>query len=175
MYGTWEQLQEEKKTIRPRKIEINLSDADVKRVSKKVAKHGLTVEELIENFIGDLVDGTNNNGSDERMYANEWFERCWFGTLPENNFLVYLLEYGKIEFVVEAWQDIEYNKENLDDEVLDDCQKIIDQYWEDYMQHLEEKECGAFDEEMKKVLEYWERYQSFLDERQRSSDVRNHG
>jgi hypothetical protein len=175
MYGTWEELQAEIKTIRPRKIEIKLSDADVKRVSKKAAKHGLTVEELIENFIGDLVDGTRNNGSDERMYANEWLERCWFGALPENNFLVYLLEYGKIEFVVKSWQYLEYNKENLSDDVLDECQKTIDKYWEDYRQRSEEKECGAFDEEMKKVLEYWERYQSFLDEGQRSSDVRNQG
>lgn len=175
MYGTWEELQEEINTIRSRKIEINLSDADVKRVSKKAAKHGLTVEELIENFIGDLVDGTNNNGSDERMYANEWFERCWFGTLPEENtFLVYLLEYGNIEFVVEAWQDIEYNKEDLSDEALDDCQKIIDQYWEDYMQRSKEKECGVFDEEMKKVLEYWERFQRLYDG-QKSNYVSNQG
>ena len=64
MYGTWEQLQEEKKTIRPRKIEINLSDADITRIYEKAGKHGITVEELIENFIGDLVDGTHYNGSD---------------------------------------------------------------------------------------------------------------
>lgn len=41
--------QEEIETIRPRKIEVKLSDADVKRISQKAAAHGLTVGKLIEN------------------------------------------------------------------------------------------------------------------------------
>lgn len=63
------QQQEEIETIRSRTIEVKLSDADVKRISEKAAAHGLTVGELIENFIGDLVCGTYSNGSDERMYG----------------------------------------------------------------------------------------------------------
>ena len=144
MYGTWEQLQEEKKTIRPRKIEINLSDADITRIYEKAGKHGITVEELIENFIGDLVDGTHNNGSDERMYANEWFERCWFGGFSENTFLGYLLESEQnIKHVIDVWQDIEYNEEDLDEddeEYLDYCKKLIDEYWEEYRKYSEEKD-----------------------------------
>lgn len=46
------QQQEEIETIRSRTIEVKLSDADVKRISEKAAAHGLTVGELIENFIG---------------------------------------------------------------------------------------------------------------------------
>lgn len=65
------QQQEEIETIRSRTIEVKLSDADVKRISEKAAAHGLTVGELIENFIGDLVCGTYSNGSDERMYAEQ--------------------------------------------------------------------------------------------------------
>lgn len=48
------QQQEEIETIRSRTIEVKLSDADVKRISEKAAAHGLTVGELIENFIGDF-------------------------------------------------------------------------------------------------------------------------
>lgn len=48
------QQQEEIETIRSRTIEVKLSDADVKRISEKAAAHGLTVGELIENFIGAL-------------------------------------------------------------------------------------------------------------------------
>ena len=33
-----------------------------------------TIGELIENFAGDLVGGTYSNGSDERDYADQWFE-----------------------------------------------------------------------------------------------------
>ena len=57
------QQQEEIETIRSRTIEVKLSDADVKRISEKAAAHGLTVGELIENFIGDLVCGTYSNHS----------------------------------------------------------------------------------------------------------------
>ena len=33
-----------------------------------------------ENFVGDLVGGTYSNGSDERDYADQWFERAVQGT-----------------------------------------------------------------------------------------------
>jgi hypothetical protein len=75
---TYNGQQEEIKTIRERTIILNLSDADMKRISEKASDAGLTVAELLQNFIGDLVDGTYSNGSDERMRANQWFNRCWF-------------------------------------------------------------------------------------------------
>lgn len=37
---------------------ISLSDADVKRLALKAASGGLLPEELLQNFIGDLVRGT---------------------------------------------------------------------------------------------------------------------
>lgn len=100
------QQQEEIETIRSRTIEVKLSDADVKRISEKAAAHGLTVGELIENFIGDLVCGTYSNGSDERMYAEQWFERCWFGMFPDLTFLRYLIEWGGLDEVIGAWENI---------------------------------------------------------------------
>lgn len=105
--------QEEIETIRPRKIEVKLSDADVKRISQKAAAHGLTVGKLIENFIDDLVGGTYSNGSDERMYAEQWFERCWFGMLPDFTFLKYLIEWGFIEDALETWESISDHEEEI--------------------------------------------------------------
>ena len=64
-YG--EQQAEEIKTIRERNITVKLSDADCNRLARKCGEHGLTVGELIENFIGDLVDGTHSNGSDKKL------------------------------------------------------------------------------------------------------------
>ncbi len=61
--------QEEMATIKERSISLKLSDADCERLLKKAAMCGLTVAELLQNFIGDLVDGTYSNGSDERMLA----------------------------------------------------------------------------------------------------------
>ena len=73
-----EQQKKEIATVAPRIININLSDSDVKRLYVKAAGASLTPEELIENFIGDLVCGTYSNGSDERVYAEQWFDRCDF-------------------------------------------------------------------------------------------------
>ena len=61
---------EEIETIKPRTITVNLSDADVRRLAEKSGEGGLTISELLENFIGDLVDGTYSNGSDERCMQN---------------------------------------------------------------------------------------------------------
>ena len=36
---------------------------------------------------GSDLCGTYSNGSDERMYAEQWFERCWFGMFPEHTLL----------------------------------------------------------------------------------------
>jgi len=70
-----EEQQKEIETIRERKITVKLSDADCDRLARKCGEHGLTIGELIENFVGDLVGGTYSNGSDERDYADQWFER----------------------------------------------------------------------------------------------------
>lgn len=110
-----ERQKKEIETIRPRTIEVKLSDADVERISKLAGEYGLTVGALIENFLGDLVCGTYSNGSDERMYARQWFERCWFSTLQEFNFLYFLISNGALEEVMEAWKGIESSRKSIVD------------------------------------------------------------
>ena len=89
-----EQQKKEIETIRERNITVKLSDADCEGPAIKCGEHGLTVGELIANFVGDLVGGTYSNGSDERMYADQWFDRCWFGMFPEPTLLNHLLCWG---------------------------------------------------------------------------------
>ena len=91
-----EEQQKEIETIRERKITVKLSDADCDRLARKCGKHGLTIGELIENFVGDLVGGTYSNGSDERDYADQWFERCWFGMYMYDGFLKLWIYYTYI-------------------------------------------------------------------------------
>ena len=74
-----EEQQKEIETIRERKITVKLSDADCDRLARKCGEHGLTIGELIENFVGDLVGGTYSNGSDERA---EWPVDPHFPHLP---------------------------------------------------------------------------------------------
>lgn len=92
---TAEQMQQKREiaTIKPRSITVDLSDADCQRILERCAENGMTVGDLVKNFVGDLIYGTYTNGSDEREYANQWFNRCWFAN-REKTLLCHLLDYG---------------------------------------------------------------------------------
>ena len=178
MYSNYESQKKEIETIRFRKLEIKLSDADVLRVAQIAGAHGLTIAQLIENFIGDLVGGTYSNGSDETMYAQQWFDRCWFSMFPDMTFLRYLIEWGGLEDILELWgdlqevqRDLSYYEEHPEEPepeeiryILQDCQEQINEYWNDYIQLKTENKKGSFDEEMKKVLEWQEEYKRLIGE-----------
>lgn len=85
-----------------RNINITLTDPDVGRLINKAANVGMTVAELIENFIGDLIENDHTNGSDERHFIKSWFDRCEFSMFPEKNLLTYLSTdpvYSPLEFI----------------------------------------------------------------------------
>ncbi len=114
--------QKEIETIKSRTYSLNLSDADVKRIAKTAGSYGLTVSELLENFIGDLVAGTYSNGSDERMYAEQWAERCWFALDPEKNLIHYFCTAYEYDFsdlmdilerIDDIQSDIEITEKNI--------------------------------------------------------------
>ena len=100
-------------TIKPRTITVNLSNADVKRLAEKSGEGGLTISELLENFIGDLVDGTYSNGSDERMYAEQWYQRCWFAMFSDDTFLKFLLLWGDLDDYIDLMDELESNKKEM--------------------------------------------------------------
>lgn len=89
-----EQQRKEIETIRERTITVNLSDADCHRLMLKCGESGLTVGKLVENFVGDLIDGTYSNGSDERDLVCQWFERCSFGLFQAQTLLSHLIWQG---------------------------------------------------------------------------------
>ena len=68
----YEDRKKEIETVKERTLVLKLSDADCDRILQKAASHGMTVSGLLESFIGDLVDGTFTNGSDERYLAEDW-------------------------------------------------------------------------------------------------------
>jgi predicted DNA binding CopG/RHH family protein len=131
-----QEQEKEIETIKERTITLKLSDADCERISKLTGKNGLTVGVLLENFIGDLVTGTYSNGSDEREYAQRWFERCGFEMSSENTLLKHLLECGydteDIEDFIIACDEIEYYKtheEEYEEELQDAKEKGKEMTW----------------------------------------------
>lgn len=164
--------QDEIKTIKKREICLNLSDADVQRICEKAGAVGLSVSNLLGNFIGDLVYGTHTNGSDERMYAEQWFERCGFGMFPDKTFLRFLIENEGIENTIREWNDLqeckndlkEYNEQAKLDEDDKECISGIEENiseleedlkfaWDEYKEYGGEGE--SLEEEMLKVMEWY--------------------
>lgn len=145
-------------TIKERTITLKLSDADCDRLLEKAGRCGMTVAELLQNFIGDLVDGTYSNGSDERMYAQEWFDRCGFSMFPEETLLRHLLENGvDLEDFVTTYEENEEYKahpENFGDMMEEYDMKPGDTFWfEDELQSYMEDWKPDKEPDMNKELE----------------------
>ena len=167
-----EEQQKEIETIRERKITVKVSDADCDRLARKCGKHGLTIGELIENFVGDLVGGTYSNGSDERDYADQWFERCWFGMFPEPTLLNHLLNLGyepehyldMLENVETIKSDIEITKQNIA-EPSDEWKDIVYHKYNDDFTSYECVPCyNSVDEYIASEKEDLESYKADLEE-----------
>lgn len=151
-------------TIKERNITISLSDEDCRRLSIKAGSVGFTVDELLRNFIGDLVNGTYSNGSNERMFASEWFENCSFSFGLDRTLLEFLLtsylEYAdssvcdnikQVDYLLTYYDEIQKLKNSIAyaKEFPEDC--------EDDVQTLEE--------ELKDYLtDYHDIIDEFLDE-----------
>ncbi len=162
--------QKEIETIMERHIDIDLSDADVQRLCEKAGSVGLSVNELLRNFIGDLVHGTYTNGSDERDLAQQWFDRCWFGMFPDKTFLRYLIDWSfNVEDIVQLWgliksteKDLE-NTDEFDREDIDGMKEDLSYWKEDINETFSEfqdwsksEKIGTLDDEMATVLKWHE-------------------
>lgn len=173
-----EQQKKEIVTIRNRLLNLRLSDADVQRLSETAGKVGLTVSQLLENFIGDLVDGTYSNGSDERMIAEQWLDRCGFTMFAEKSLLRYSLFNGCLDVLLTVWDerikllqelsDMEQYPENATDEEITDLkdelsyqEKTINTLYAEYRQY--NPMSRNLEDEMKFVLQWRENYHKLLE------------
>lgn len=123
----------ESKTCARKNYTLNLSDADTERIARKAGKCNLTVSQLIENFIGDLIDGTYTNGSDERMYANQWFDRCWFAHESDHNLITFICDHNydfeDIQKILQAIENTQKHIRKTQDEI-----ESTDDSWQDITQ-----------------------------------------
>ena len=61
-----------------RRFTVKLTDDTYKRFIEMVERDGTTSAEVLEGFINDLVCGSYTRGSDERMLAQEYYDRCGY-------------------------------------------------------------------------------------------------
>lgn len=101
-------------TIKPRTFTLHLSDADIKRLYEKTAADGITPATLLESFVGDLLDGTYSHGSDEREFANEYYNRCCYDFSRTGSYLEWLLLNSMIEDLTTALEEFNDAANELD-------------------------------------------------------------
>ena len=78
-------------------LKLNLEKEDYNSLAQLAGMYGLDVSEVIEKFVNDLIGGKQTNGSDERMYAEQrfdrfWFDRCCIDRAGSCTLLAFLLE-----------------------------------------------------------------------------------
>lgn len=94
------------------KIELNLSEETETALKLKAARGGLTASELLSAFVHDLVCGEESQGSDERMYADNWYERCYFTHVPADDFYTWLARHYELEAALDDWSALKCMEEN---------------------------------------------------------------
>lgn len=136
-------------------INLNLEANDLGNLSNMAAVRGIKVSELLENFVNDLVYGTYTNGSDERLHANEWFDRCGFDNCNRNTFLQYLYNENILKEFIDNCVDY-YTVPNVEPEELEDIAADMKEVFSDYCSSEFCKEANPqFDEEARGILEWY--------------------
>ena len=142
-----------------RTITIRLPDDDIDALCRKAGGADLTVGKLLENFISDLVGGSRTNGSDERMYIHQWFDRCWFSICHETTFLSYLIDCDLVDAAMDYWTELEGYREQdeLDEYDKEDMAyytEELDTLFKEYKEYYPESSETSVEMAMEKVVKW---------------------
>lgn len=129
---------EDFKTRGDKGINLKITDKQYSELTLCALKVGFkTPAELLESFTADLTKWCSN-GSDERMIAEQWFDRA-FGIWEETRFFFrYYLYNNEIE--AEDFEDDEEYFEEIYNDYLEE---------EDHKEHDSKEECIAIIKELK--------------------------
>ena len=115
-----------------------------------------------------------SNGSDERMYVSQWFDRCFF-EFPINTLLQWLSTEMNIEYFVDLLNNIEAGYRDLEDskihpefydieeirEDIKDCEEELQGYKSRYMKKYPNSD---WEEEIQSVKKWYEETENFKNE-----------
>ena len=158
-----------------RAFNLELTDEDLKDFITKCYQDGTTPAEVLEGFINDLIAGSRTRGSDERMYAGQYYERYGYGFFFSGEYRTFtqwlLREYGdySLKEIIDSLDDIKsfeeeiaYLKEHPDEceeGEIEDLEAEIKGSTEDIKQYYQEytedtRNPDTLEEGIKGVREY---------------------
>ena len=65
--------------LKKRRFTVELTDSTFEAFKEMLERDNTTPSEVLEGFINDLVCGSHTRGSNERMYAQQYYDRCGYG------------------------------------------------------------------------------------------------
>ena len=158
-----------------RAFTLELTDTETAAFIEKCFRDGTTPAEVLEGFICDLTGAERTRGSDERMLAGQYYERCGYGFFFSGEYRTFtqwlLSEYGdySLKEIIDSLDDIKtfeeeiaYLKEHPDEAnegELEDLEAEIKGSTEDIERYYQEYTEGTtkpdtLEEGIKGVREY---------------------
>lgn len=134
-----------------RAFNLELTDTETAAFIEKCFRDGTTPAEVLEGFICDLTGAERTRGSDERMYAGQYYERCGYGFFFSGEYRTFtqwlLREYGdySLKEIIDSLDDIK----TLEEEIA---------YLKEHPDECEEGELEDLEAEIKGSTEDIERY-----------------
>lgn len=135
-------MQKQKTEIYECRLTLKLTGEDADRLCRKAGEAGVSVPELLEEFIGDLIDGRHTGGSDERECADAWFERRYSMQCDDDDFVRYVLMHEDGERLLKIRQYIKEDEPDLQDEEYREDWDGIRENVEAWRSELEEAYAG---------------------------------
>ena len=111
----------ERESLRTRRFNLTLSDYEYNSIIGLAISKRMMSEEILENFIGDLVDGYHSSGSETRKLALEYFK----DQLSRDSFYKWSEETGEFEniikraIIIEKESTPQDERERLKEEIRD--------------------------------------------------------
>ena len=128
-------------------VPIELYQEDWGKIILMLAKDSINLQTLLTGFIADLVSSTkSSNGSDERILADEYYERCWYGLNGEGTFLRYLVEKSELFSFLEWLKDVEIYQD-------EEAKGVLNDYYEEYIE--EEKKPQSKETAFKAIYDWY--------------------
>ena len=154
--------------LKKRAFALELTDEDLTAFITKCYQDGTTPAEVLEGFINDLIAGSRTRGSDERMYAGQYYERCGYGFFFSGEYQTFtqwlLNEYGdySLKEIIDSLDDVKTFEEEI-------------AYLKEHPDECEEGELEDLETELKASTEDIERYYQEYTERTTKPDTLEEG
>lgn len=94
-------------------VTLSLTLEDMKQLYIKAGEGGLTVKELLESFVCDLVGSRESRVQDDMDRAENWYERRGFEALTDRGFLSYMVKHEDAKRADHVWDSMKRAEKRL--------------------------------------------------------------